>query len=122
MTSAAPGSPHRLGELIEPLRRIPRSELGRLLIPVARLVRIGGDTDGAEAPEDQRVERSTQCESRLGIAALGGATKGEACSGDVAVGERGAAAREEGREVPVRDPRCGGWWRSDSALGLGGRQ
>ena len=89
----------RLGELIEPLRRIPRSELRRLLIPAARLVRIGRDADGAEAPEDQRIEGSTERKRRLRIAALGGAAKREACGGDIAIGEKGAAARKQGRDV-----------------------
>src|SRR5215831_15487745 len=89
----------RLGELIEPLRRIPRSELRRPSIPAARLVRISCDPDGAEAPEDQRIERAPQRERRLCVAALGGAAEGKACRGDIAIGELGAAAREKSYEV-----------------------
>jgi hypothetical protein len=44
-------SAHRLGELIEPMRRIPRPELRRLLVPAARLGRIGRDPDRTQALE-----------------------------------------------------------------------
>src|SRR5215475_14451797 len=109
-----------VGELIEPLPCIPRTELCRLLVPAARLGRIGRDADRTKALEKHRIEGSTECKRGLCITAFGRATKRKARSDDIANDEKGTPASQQGRRLLVANPWRGRYRRSGLDRGRGG--
>jgi hypothetical protein len=106
-----PVAPSRL--VIESLRRIPRPELRRLLVPAGRIGRDPDRTPGAL--ENQRIEGSTECKRGLRIPTFGCAAKRQARGGDIANDEKGTATRQQGRRFLVADPDC----ESSRILGRG---